>query len=303
VNEPPPSGHPWYAEREPQTGPPRYADQQPQLGQPTYAPYQAGQPGYAPPQLPPGYPLPPPGYAAPGYPVAPPGHVGAPPGFSAAPPGYPSGPRGFPIAHPGYPPPYGYPGYPVAPPVGKPAPARRGPGWWRRNWWALLVVLPLVVLTIGPDLPDLYAKWQGVEPTERIRATSDGWVPFGGGRLRLVSLERARDLKDHTGKPFPLPGSVQIWQATLELDARDGVPLSGCTIVLEDVRGRTFTANPRELINADLDYASCQRPYKVPKTAPFTTVASFLTPGVAPAGVQVTLPSELPRYVWLTAPG
>ncbi|GAA1736983.1 hypothetical protein [Luedemannella helvata] len=204
-----------------------------------------------------------------------PTHAPQPPGYGAAPAGYPPSPR----------------------------PAERArPGWWRRNWWGLLLVVPLFVATIAPDLGDAYDRWFPTGPTERVSGANGQWVSFGGGRLRLVSLQRAVALRTHSGRPVTLPATVQVWQATLEIDAGRDAPLEGCTLFLEDARGRTFSANPNELSDVDVDRVyGCSRPYGGPESGPFTIVAAFVASS-APSAVRVTLASELPRYAWLTAP-
>ena len=228
----------------------------------------------APPPYAPGQPGPAPTYLPPGFQL--------PPGV-ALPPGYqPS------------------PGHPFPPP----ATQRRGRGWWRRNWWALLVIVPLVGLTIGPDIPDWRTMWKGTDPTEPVTAASGQWLDFGGGRLRLRTLRPVRALTTYDGHPFTLPATLQVWQATIEVDVpNDDVPLGSCEILLADSRGRTYDANPSELRGADLDPPSCLRPYEGPKTGPFTTVATFVTPGAPPEGVRVTVVSEAPRYAWFPASG
>jgi hypothetical protein len=201
---------------------------------------------------------------------------------------------------------YQAPGYPPVPPGQLPPPvpaAAPRRGWWRRNWWALLVLVPLVGLTIGPDIPDVRSRWTGRNPTEPVSAGSGQWLAYGGGRLRLVTLERVRGLKDYDGRPFTLPATLQVWQATVEVDGADDMPLVACRFLLADVRGRTYEANPSEVRGADLHSPSCLRPYNGPKKGPFTTVATFVTPGSRPDGVRVTVVSELPRYGWFPAPG
>jgi hypothetical protein len=191
--------------------------------------------------------------------------------------------------------------YPLAHP---PAPARtkRAPGWWRRNWWALPLLLPLLAAAVGHDIIDGYDKWHKLLPTESVTGPSGQWVSFGGGRLRLQSVNEIHDLKDYEGKPFPLPSNVDVWQATIEIDAPDDAALLGCQIALQDSAGDTYGENPEELSGADINDFGCTRPTGAPTTGTYTVVASFVTPATDVSGVRVTVPTELPRYAWLTAP-
>ncbi len=256
-----------------------------------------------------------------------------PPGQAYAPPtGYPPQPTyppqaGHPAVQPGYPPPAAYPqqagflppagyvgqpgpptpdgvGQASYPGFGDPVPAGpRRPGWWRRNWWGLLVIVPLLVAAIGPGLADAYDAWFPTAPTEPISGPNGQWVSYGGGKVRLVALQRPTALRTYAGQAVTLPATVQVWQATLEVDADADAPLGGCALYLEDRQGRTFSANPDELSNVDVERGyGCSRPYDAPKTGPFTVVASFLVSST-PEALRVTLSGELPRYVRLTPEG
>jgi hypothetical protein len=186
--------------------------------------------------------------------------------------------------------------------VAPPGATRRTPGWWRRNWWGLLAVLPLFALAVAPDWSEIESRWGGHEPTQPVAGAHGQWVTYAGGKVRLTKLAEAT-LTDYGGKPFTLPDDVQIWQATLEFDVvGDDADLNGCNIILEDERGRTYDSNPPDLSGADIDYASCLRPTLGPKDKPFSTVATFVTGGTQARGVRIIVGTETPRYAWLTPP-
>ncbi|MFC7484922.1 hypothetical protein ACFQX7_39555 [Luedemannella flava] len=194
------------------------------------------------------------------------------------------------------------PGFLAAQAQGQPAPPpSTGPGWWRRNWWGLLVIVPLLVTALGPELPELYRKWHNTKPNERVHVAGGQWASFGGGRIRLISLKRAPALTTYEGRPYTPPVTMQIWQATVEVDVTEDADLEGCDFSVADARGRVFSASPQELNGVDVDRASCLRLFDAPKTGPFTVVATFATSAL-PQGLRVTVGTELPRYLWLTAP-
>jgi hypothetical protein len=184
-----------------------------------------------------------------------------------------------------------------------PAAPPRGPGWWRRNWWALLALPPLAVGAVGYNIVDGYDKWYKLTPSEAVSAPSGEWVAYADGRLRLRSLTQVDELTDWAGRPIDLPSTVRVWQAVIEVDAPDDARLRACDVLLQDATGDTYQADPAELANADIEpFYRCLRPTDGPETGPYTITATFITPEVPVSGVRVTLGSEFPRYAWLTLP-
>jgi hypothetical protein len=161
----------------------------------------------------------------------------------------------------------------------------------------------LVVGSVGYNIVDGYDKWQNQTPREAVTASPGEWVEFGGGRLRLRSLEEVDVPTDYLGRPIDLPSAVRVWQAVLDIDAPEDASLEACEVRLQDAAGDTYTANPAELSDADIEsFYGCLRPFDAPETGPFTVTATFLTPAVPVTGIRVTVASELPRYAWLTPP-
>jgi hypothetical protein len=184
-----------------------------------------------------------------------------------------------------------------------------GPGrrWWRRNWWGLAAVGPLLAaaLVVGPDhsLDILRDEHTG----EVIRPGGDGWVDFAGARLRLAGFGPA-ELFDDEGAPFRAPG-LAGWQATLVIDPQgDPNVLLGCTLELADADGRRYPDGPAALgsahdANGDGVYVNgCALPYDAPEdgSVPFETIAYFLLPeSIAPVSLRVSHYTVEPDYVRL----
>jgi len=157
--------------------------------------------------------------------------------------------------------------------------------WWRRNWWGLAAVGPLLAaaLVVGPD--DSFQVLRDEHTEEIVRPGADGWVSYGDVRLRLAEFGPA-ELFDDDGEPFRIPG-LAAWQVTLVIEpSGDPDALLGCGLELEDAAGRRYQDGPGALGSA-LDasgsgvYASgCTLPYDAPEDgdAPFETVAYFLLP-------------------------
>jgi hypothetical protein len=156
---------------------------------------------------------------------------------------------------------------------------------------------------MGHDVILGWHEWHVPGPTKVASGLHGQWANFAGGRLRLVSLKEASGLTDFAGKRLTLPSTVDVWQATIDVDTTDDADLAVCTIELQDQAGAVYSANPPELKDANLDSASCFRPFDAPETGSFTTVATFLTSTVRAEGVRVSIGIDTDHYAWLTPPG
>jgi len=171
-------------------------------------------------------------------------------------------------------------------------------GWWRRNRWGLIVLVPVLALAIGLQLDDAYHLYWNGQPRQPVAAGPDGWADFAGGRIRLVELGPAADVE--------APTRTQVWRARLEFAVPAQDTLGACDISVEDEAGRVFEARPDELIGADVPFPSCTPELDTPArnaTGPvtFSTVAHFVLPaGARPVAVRVTQLTALPRYARLT---
>lgn len=182
----------------------------------------------------------------------------------------------------------------------------RAPGsrWWRRNWWGLVAAVPLmaVLVLVSPD--QSLDRLRNAHTEEVVRPDANGWVSYGGARLRLTGFGPA-DLRDGDGLPLSTPG-LRAWQVTLTVQAdTDPSALPGCTIELEDPAGLRYREGPQALAAAydtagsGLYAASCSPPYDQPnQAAPFEVVGYFLLPeDTAPVALRVSNFVQEPAYV------
>jgi hypothetical protein len=179
------------------------------------------------------------------------------------------------------------------------APATKAPGWFRRNLWGLLTVVPITA-ALGVAMLDAGAAYDRIwlaEPRTPV-AVVDGWAAYGEAKVRLVQLSEAKDLRESATRPFVLPQGLQAWQATIEFTVDDPEALAGCKIWLEDTSGVVYSARPEELSRARTSFPGCTADDETEKR--FQTVAYFVTPaGVEPAAVRVTLRAAYPDFVRL----
>ncbi|MDQ7905358.1 hypothetical protein RB614_12565 [Phytohabitans sp. ZYX-F-186] len=231
--------------------------------------------------------LSPPAVAAP-PPVSQPSQIPPPHGAAGVPmvgpfPGQPVPAQGFPM-----------PGQPAPPPPAGP----KTRGWWRRNIWGLVALLPVLALALAPSVKDgldLYNR----HPHEAVLPSADGWTSYSDARMRLVSFGPATDLKTYGGEPFQPPGKTKAWKATIEVEAADKESVIGCNLALEDAEGRLFGAKPDELSGARTPFPSCT-PEDDEAPSPWQVEMYFVTPDSArPAAVRVTSGLHLPHYARL----
>jgi hypothetical protein len=273
-----------------------------------WGPPQASPPAQAlhgPPHTPPPAPsqpsLDPPPFAAPQALAGPPAMPAQAPMPGRPPmPGHPpmptAQPSGFPPAY--GPPPPGYAPMPAPPPPGT-GRATTTKGWWRRNLWGLIALLPILGLALGPTLKESLDLYNRVDAHDAVLPGGDGWVSYSDARIRLVSFGPATDLKTYDGEPFQPPARTKVWKATLAFDAASKDAVTGCTLALEDSEGRIFSANPTELSGARARFPACT-PEDDNAPSPWQVDMYFMTPEAAqPAAVRVTRGLQLPRYARL----
>ncbi|WP_460844946.1 hypothetical protein [Phytohabitans suffuscus] len=177
--------------------------------------------------------------------------------------------------------------------------APKAKGWWRRNLWGLIVLLPVLALAVGPSAKDGLDVYNRRGPHEAVLPGGDGWVSYSGARMRLVDFGPATDLKTYGGDAFQPPGSTRAWKATVEFEAADKESVAACNLALEDGDGRLFSANPSELTGARTPFPSCT-PADDDAPSPWQVDMYFVTPESArPAAVRIARGLELPRYARL----
>jgi hypothetical protein len=178
-------------------------------------------------------------------------------------------------------------------------------GWWRRNRWGLVALVPAAALALALPVQHAYAQYWKTEPRTPVVAGADGWVSFAGARVHLDSFAEQTKFSDDFGSPVAVPAGLSVWRAAITFRGTDPAGLAGCLLTMSDVDGATYAANAAELIDlgVGLDFASCAPdPLADKAPAQWTTVAYFVAPKTARAkGVRITLAAQLPRYAWLIA--
>lgn len=177
------------------------------------------------------------------------------------------------------------------------------PGWWRRNRWALLALLPVLGIALYSPGKNAYDRYLRVTPVNAVAAGADGWVRYHDARLRLIELVAPAEIPTFGSRRFELPPGVRVWRGTFEVDsAKSGERLAGCDIALEDSEGRTYDDSPLELIGARLPLSSCAPAGGQPApTGPYEVQEYFAVPRSAePVAVRVWLSTRLPSYARLT---
>ncbi|GAA4715129.1 hypothetical protein [Phytohabitans rumicis] len=232
-------------------------------------------------------PAPPPPTPSPPVPL--PAPAAGPPLWTAAPPGPP------PLAPPAVPP----PGLVVQPAAVHAPTAPKG--WWRRNLWGLLALVPVLALAMGPGVKEGLDVYNRVDFHEAVNPGADGWVSYSDARIKLAELAPTTDVKTYGGEPFPVPAGTRVWRATITFEASTTKAVGGCTLALEDKDGRMFGPNPDELDGARVGFPACT-PEDDNAPSPWQTVTYFVLPESAtPAAVWVSRATSMPRYARLPA--
>jgi hypothetical protein len=165
-------------------------------------------------------------------------------------------------------------------------------GWWRRNRWGLIGLVPALGLALAVPVHDEYGAFWNAKPRDPVAATA-GWVSYDGASMHLDALTPALEPG--------LPAGLGVWRATVDFRSTSGDALEGCAVTMEDASGSTYDANPVELTDLGLDVGPviCAPDGKPAPT--WRQVLYFLAPGgVRPVAVRVVVASQLPEYVRLS---
>jgi hypothetical protein len=170
--------------------------------------------------------------------------------------------------------------------------ALRQRGWARRNVWGILALVPVTALMLGAYLDrggstlDSAAKAPGP-----VTADASGWASFANGRVRLVELAPAKDVRDTTGAFLRLADGVTGWRAVLEYDVPDQKPLAGCQLALIDSQERLFGTGAAELAGARVPDPGCTA--EDLSLNRYQAFVFFVTPaGADPAAVRLGLAGQ-----------
>lgn len=169
-------------------------------------------------------------------------------------------------------------------------------GWWRRNVWGLIFVLPVVAGLFAFNADLLYRANFESTPREPAPVDGTGTAVLDDIRVTLESVE-AVDSDDSAlaERDISLPASVQAWRAAVTISApEEGYSL--CTAALVDTAGRQYPSSPRAL---PLGTFGCSAD-DPDASGPYTATFYFLLPAPArPQALQISWTPLLPRYVQL----
>jgi hypothetical protein len=197
-------------------------------------------------------------------------------------------------------------------------------GWWRRNAWGLVLLVPaMAAVSVAPYL-QTYDTFLAHQERQPVLPGAEHWVSFSDARMRLVELSEESTLPTYDDRTTPAPAGLRVVRAVIEFD---GVPenpgLQGCRLFLESTAGEQYSEKPTELTSVDtvsLPHGGCtpetdfsaptaspspgasSKPTPIPSGARGTwrTVCYFAMPLTAyPSGVRVSIATELPRYALL----
>jgi hypothetical protein len=179
-------------------------------------------------------------------------------------------------------------------------------GWWRRNVWGLLLILPLTAALFYQNADGLYDRNYRLLPMEPVAIDGTGRAVLDEYAIRVIEVKPLRteaELKHVTvfGRPRP-PSSVTVWRSILSVDAPADSGVSSCDVFLEDGSGRTYKMGPSDLSGDSIPFAVCG-PDDEKQPVPYTATTYFLLPAEAtPAALLVTWHDRLPRYIRFAIP-
>jgi hypothetical protein len=170
-------------------------------------------------------------------------------------------------------------------------------GWWRRNLWGLILVVPLAAGMFTLNASAIYDLNFTSLPKRAVPVDGTGKAVLDDYALRVVEVVRVDDaveLKEVLGSTkAPLPTTVKVWRAILSFAGPDEISGS-CQVELIDGQGRAYTAGPSELA---LGGTPCY-PDDDLQPSPYVSTVYFLLPTeTRPTAVRVMWPPRLPRYI------
>ncbi|GIH10169.1 hypothetical protein Rhe02_82360 [Rhizocola hellebori] len=174
------------------------------------------------------------------------------------------------------------------------------PGFFRRNMWGLLGLLPAIAAftVVALDRTDFYGQQINGQPKAGVSAAPAEWVSYSKARLRLVNMAATTDLYDTAGKPLKMPADLKTWRAVIEIQVDNQKDLADCEISLEDSEGRLFGTRPYELANLKMPTPTCTAEDTALNA--YQVTVFFIAPADAkPVAVRVVRAAALPGYARL----
>ncbi|WP_213450900.1 hypothetical protein [Rhizomonospora bruguierae] len=210
------------------------------------------------------------------------------------PPGPPAPPWASPpAAHPAAP-------RPAVPGGARAAGAPRPPGFFRRNRWGLILLVPALVGAFWAPAKNAYDTYRFTPNQVPMAANGAGWVSYDGGQVRLIEVGQAT-FKPRFGVTPSAPAGTTAWRALLRFSGAAEKAFLGCEVELEDARGRRYAMNPSEISGLGALYAVCTPGSDASGTPEYDTEAYFVMPaGARPVAVRISTRAMAPNYVRLT---
>lgn len=170
-------------------------------------------------------------------------------------------------------------------------------GWWRRNVWGLVLLLPLTAGIFASNADRLYEDNIKYTPRQPVPVDASGTAELDDFRVSVTSFEPvSNDDPQLVDRGITLPASVQGWRAVLTF-AGPETGLGACNeVALIDERERFYPARPDTL---SLGAYTCHAD-EFEDVSPYPTTFYFLLPAQSrPQAVRVVWTPLLPRYVRL----
>jgi hypothetical protein len=193
-------------------------------------------------------------------------------------------------------------------PAASPAPAQSPPartrGWWRRNVWGLVLLLPLTAGLFALNRTIIYERNFAAAPRLAAAVDGTGKAVLDGYAVRLIeAVPVPSDQLDVVlaGRP-PLPSTVRPWRVILSVAGPPDSFVGNCRAELVTEDGLAYPASPDELAFTSSSLSHCH-PDDSRQPSPYVTTLYMLLPAdQEPAGVRITWDSRLPRYIYLPVP-
>jgi hypothetical protein len=175
-------------------------------------------------------------------------------------------------------------------------------GWWRRNVWGLVLVLPLTAGLFAGNADALYRMNIASEPRDPAPIDADGTAVLDDFQVAIDSFESvSEDDEALFERDITLADSVQAWRAVLHFTGPEK-EMGNCTkVALVDAGGRVYPAGPSLL--GGLGAIGCL-PDETDSPSPYISTVYFLLPAEAqPQTLRIVWEPLLPRYVGLPVAG
>jgi hypothetical protein len=173
-------------------------------------------------------------------------------------------------------------------------------GWWRRNLWGLILLLPVTAGLFAFNADLLYDVNILAKPRDPVPVDATGTAVLDNFEVTLESFESvSEDDPAFLDRDITVPESVQAWRAVVRFSGPED-DLSLCKVALVDEGDRAYPSGP---VMLPLGPFGCS-PDDYESPSPFTTTFYFLLPAQArPQALQITWLPLLPRYVQLPVDG